>query len=367
MMNTKSKNPVIPPVWLFRIIQKIRFRLKRIETLMVPPSVAVYEKAQGFWIAKAIGVACDLNIADLLVSGPKKIEEITAASNTDEQALYRLMRALAGEGIFKESAGRIFANTALSTGLSEGTGSMKYMIRHQFNETNWAIIGKLGSSIATGKSAAREIVGTDAFSHLERNPDKNELYNKAMTNTSALSAAAFLAAYSFKKHRLIVDVGGGEGYLLTVILNKYKHLRGIVFDLPHVVNPAKENYRKFGLGERATAVAGNFFDSVPTGGDVYIMKNILHAFDDKFCISLLENIGKAMERGTKLLIMEAVIEANNKPAYGKMFDLQMLIGTDGGKERTQKEFESILNKSGFIFKKVIPTVSPFSILEAVKQ
>jgi hypothetical protein len=155
--------------------------------------------------------------------------------------------------------------------------------------------------------------------------------------------------------------------LLTVILNKYKHLRGIVFDLPHVVNPAKENFRKFGLVERATVVAGNFFDSVPTGGDVYIMKNILHAFDDEGCISLLENIGKAMESGTKVLIMEAVIEEDNKPAYGKMFDLQMLIGTDGGKERTQKEFETILMNSGFNLKKVIPTVSPFSIVEAIKQ
>ena len=366
-MNTESKDPVIPPVWFFRIIQKLRLWLKRIDSRLMPSTVIVYEKAQAFWMSKAIGVAGDLNIADMLVPGPMKVEEIALATHTNPNALYRLMRALAGEGIFKESKDRVFSNTNLSKGLAEVKGSMKYMIRHQVNETNWKIIGNLGYSISTGKSAAREILGTDAFSHLEKNPEINELYNRAMTDTSALSSAAFLAAYSFKNSKLIVDIGGGEGYLLSMILKKYKQLNGIVFDLPHVVKAAVQNFKKFGVGDRANAVEGDFFNAVPSGGDIYVMKNILHAFDDEVCISLLENIGKAMERGTKLLIMEAVIEENNKPAYGKMFDLQMLIGTDGGKERTQKEFETILKNSRFTLKKVIPTVSPFSIVEAIKQ
>jgi precorrin-6B methylase 2 len=333
---------------------------------MIPPSVAVFEKAQHVWISKAISVACDLNIADILVMGPKKIEEIAATTHTNEQALYRLLRALASEGIFKESKGFIFSNTALSKGLANGKGSMKNMIRHQFNPTNWEIIGKLDFAISTGKSAAIEILGTDVFSHLEKNPDKNELYNKAMTDTSALSSAAFLAAYSFKNHNLIVDVGGGEGYLLSIILNKHKPLRGIVFDLPHVVKAAAANFSKFGLNDRVTIAEGDFFNTVPKGGDVYIMKNILHAFDDQLCKNILENIAKAMEKGATLLIMEAVIEENNQPAFGKLVDLQMLISTNGGKERTKKEFEVLLKNSGFMLKKVIPTVSPFSIVEGRK-
>ncbi len=366
-MKTNSSLPFIPPYRLFCLVQKIRLWLRRIETRMVPPSVAVFEKSQYFWISKAIGVVCDLNVADLLVSGPKKIEKIAEATHTNDQALYRLMRALAGEGIFKEYPGRIFSNTALSKGLADGKGSMKNMIRHQFNPTNWDIIGKLDFSISTGKSAANELFGTDVFSHLQKNPDKNELYNKAMTDTSALSSAAFLASYSFKNHKLIVDIGGGEGYLLSIILNKHPHLKGIVFDLPHVVKSAPENFSKFELGDRVKAVEGDFFKSVPTGGDVYIMKNILHAFDDTLCLSMLETIGNSIEKGTKLLIMEAVIEENNQPGFGKLFDLQMLIGTNGGKERTQKEFETLLGKSGFGLKRVIPTVSPFSIVEAIKR
>jgi hypothetical protein len=366
-MKNENKNPVIPPFWLFRIIQKLRYWLRRIEIRMVPANVAVFEKSQAFWIAKAIGVACELNIADILVHRPMKIEEIATATQTNPEALYRLMRALAGEGIFKESKDGIFSNTPLSKGLAEGKGSMKNMILHQFNETNWKIIGNLGLSVLSGKSAAREMWGTDAFTHLEKNPDKNEMYNKAMTDTSALTSLVFLAAYSFKKDKYIIDIGGGEGYLLSMILNKYKHLKGVVYDLPHVVKTAGQNFKKFGVEDRAMLEAGNFFETVPSGGDIYIMKNILHAFDDKLCINLLENVNKAMEAGKKLLIMEAVIEADNQPAYGKMFDLQMLIGTDGGKERTRNEFESILNKSGFRIKRVIPTVSPFSILETVKN
>jgi hypothetical protein len=365
-MNPQMNKTTIPPTSIYKAILKIRFLLKRIENRMVPASVAVYEKAQYFWMSKAIGVACDLNIADILRTGPKKIEELALASQTNEQALYRLMRALASEGIFKETPGKVFSNTSLSLGLTEGEGSMKNMIKHQLNETNWSIIGKLGYSIATGKPAAREILGTDIFSHLEQNPEKNELYNKAMTDTSALSSAAFLAAYSFKKSKLIVDVGGGEGYLLSNILTRYKHLRGIVFDLPHVVRASSGNFKKFGLEDRSNAVEGDFFDKIPSGGDAYILKNILHAFDDNLCIRLLKNLNDAIAAGTKLLIMEAVIEENNKPAYGKLIDLQMLVGMDGGKERTKNEFEVLLGKSGFRLKKVIPTVSPFSIVEAIK-
>jgi hypothetical protein len=366
MASSDNSRAVIPPAWLFKFIQLVRRGLMRVESGLLPPTVVVYEKAQGFWISKAIGVACNLNIADLLITGPLKIEEIARLTNTNEQNLYRVMRALAGDGIFKESSGRIFANTALSRGLTDGKDSMKYMIQHQLNDTNWEIIGKLEYSVKTGKCASKEILGTDIFNHLEKNSEKNVMYNKAMSNTSALSSAALLAAYSFKKNSVIVDVGGGDGSLLAMILLKHKQQKGILFDLPHVVETAKERFQKLGLDKRTTVISGDFFKLIPSGGDIYIMKNILHAFDDETCSRILENISNVMHKGEKLLIMEAVIDANNKPAYGKLIDLQMLIGTDGGRERTQKEFESLLNQTGFKLIRVKTTVSPFSVLEAIK-
>lgn len=360
------KHFTIPPLWIFKLSQRLRLFLRRLELKMVPSAVAVFEKAQGFWISKAIGVACDFGIADYLLSGSKSIEEIAREVNADEKALYRLLRALSSEGIFKEEQGKVFSNTPLSKALADTPGSMKNMIRHQLNQTNWEIIGQLGYSIKTGNCSSKEILGTDIFTHLKKNPEKNEMYNLAMSETSALASAAFLAAYSFNKSGVIVDIGGGEGYLLAAILQKHPHLKGVLFDLPHVVINADYTFQKTGLLERLSIVGGSFFETIPVNGDIYIMKNILHAFDDLTAIAILRNINNQIQIGTKLLLMEAVIEKNNRPAYGKLFDLQMLIGTDGGKERTLEEFETILKTSGYNLNKVIPTVSPFSIVEAVK-
>ncbi|MBM3436198.1 MAG: methyltransferase domain-containing protein, partial [Bacteroidetes bacterium] len=312
-------------------------------------------------------LACELNLADILRNRPKTIEEIANESETHPASLYRLMRALAGEGIFRELRGKTFANTKLSLALTDDAGSMKFMIQHQLNDTNWDMIGKLQFSVATKKNAAREVLGTDIFDHLSRHPDKNELYNKAMTNTSDLSGAAILSAYSFRNLKKIADIGGGEGHLLANILKKYPKSQGILFDFDHVVASAAETFKRTGTAGRVQITGGNFFETVPSGCDAYIMKNILHAFDDLTCIMLLKNIHQNTLPGTRLLIIEAVIGEINKPQFGKLFDLQMLLGTDGGKERTKSEFITIIEEAGFRFKRVISTVSPFSIVEAVKM
>lgn len=366
-MQQETEIQKFPPTWIFNVIKAFRIFLGRLERKLVPSSVAVFEKAEGFFIAKAIGVACELNLADILSSGQKNVKAIAIECSAHEQSLYRLMRALASEGIFKEVQDRVFANTTMSKALADGKGSMKHMIEHQLNETSWDIVGLLGKGVKTGKNVAREKLGMDIFEHLSKDEKKNELYNRAMTNTSALASAAFLAAYDFNGLSKIVDIGGGHGYLLSIILHKYKRLEGIVYDLPHVVKKANSNFKKFGLENRAEVIQGNFFESIPDGGDAYIMKNILHAFDDETSIKLLKSIYQAMVKNGKILIMEAVIAEDNKPAFGKIFDLQMMIGTDGGKERTQKEYKNILEKSGFKFKRVIHTVTPFSIVEAIKQ
>jgi hypothetical protein len=366
-MRSTGNVPWVPPAGLFSIIKGLRTFFRKMQNVFIPPTVEVFEKAQQIWIAKALGVACELNLADILKTGPKTIEEIANESHTHPQSLCRLLRALAGEGIFKELPGKIFTNTRLSLALTSDPGSMKYMIQHQMNETNWNIIGKLNFSIATGQSAAREVLGTDIFDHLSKNTEKNELYNKAMTNTSVLSSTAILSAYSFRDLKCVVDIGGGEGHLLANILKKNRHLRGILFDFPHVVKNAGATFDQLGTGNRVQIVSGNFFETIPAGGDTYIMKNILHAFDDTTCIKLLKNIRSSMNDRVRLLIIETVISENNKPEFGKLFDLQMLLGTEGGKERTRKEFQYIIKESGFRLKKVIPTVSPFSIVEAVKD
>lgn len=355
----------LPPVWLFRLMTGLRQMIYKIHSKLVPANVAVFEKAQKFWIAKALGVASDLNLADIIGSGFMSIESLAKETNTDVSSLYRLMRALASDGIFREIKPMVFVNTSLSKALMEGDGSMKYMIKQQMNKINWEIVNELEYSIETGDSAAVKVLGMDIFEHLKNTPEKNDLYNKAMTNTSDISAAAVISAYDFSGIKKLVDVGGGEGYLLSAILTKYSSISGIVFDFKHVVENSEKNFKKFGIENRVEAIPGDFFKSIPEGGDAYMMKNIIHAFDDNTCVNLLNKVREVMEPKSRLLILDAVIRMDNKPSFGKLFDLQMLLGTRGGKERTEKEFNAILQESGFELKRIVDTVSPFSIVEAV--
>ncbi len=364
-MKHDNTTPKLPPMWLFNLLTGFRRFLYNLYFRLIPANVAVFEKAQRFWIAKAIGVACELNIADIIDSDHKSINEIADKCDADPDSLYRLMRALASDGIFKETDKKTFINTPQSNALKDGKGSMKYMIEHQMGKTNLEMLPELTNSIKTGKSAAHKLFGTDIFVHLKNHPDKNELYNKAMTNTSDIFSEVFVAYYDFSGIKKLIDIGGGEGYLISRILTDYPDMQGVVFDQPHVVKTSSNIFEKFGIKNRAEAIAGSIFEEIPSGGDGYIMKNILHIFDDKTCIRILRNIKSSMPASGKLLIAETVISEDNKPEFGKLFDLQMLIGTEGGKERTRKEFEDILNEAGFKLNNVIKTVSPFSIIEAI--
>lgn len=355
----------LPPIWFLQVLNKIRELAYRIYSRIVPANVAVFEKTQRFLIAKALGVACELNLADIIGTESRSIDFLAQETNTHPQSLYRLMRALASDGIFWEKESMVFVNTSMSKALMEGKGSMKYMILHQMNSTNWDIVNELDYSVKSGKSSAARIFGTDIFNHLKNSPEKNKLYNKAMTNTSDISSAIIVSAFDFSGIKKLVDIGGGEGYLLSIILKKYPRMNGTVLDFPHVVEAAKQNFKKFGIENRAEALPGDFFESIPAGADAYLMKNILHAFDDPICIRILLKVKAVMAPDARLLIVDTVIRLDNRPSFGKILDLNMLIGTTGGKERTKDEFEILLQQSGFKIKRVLDTGSPFSIVEAV--
>jgi len=328
--------------------------------------MAVFEKTQGFWIAKAIGVACELNLSEIIGSNKKTIEEIAKQSNTNSSALYRLMRALASEGVFKEVSPKVFVNNNFSNALIEGPGNLKNMILHQTSKSNWELINELKYSVISNTNAAQKLFGSDIFTHLENTPEKNKMYNKAMSETSGLSSAAIVSAYSFKEIHTLADIGGGEGALLYTILQKHPSLQGVLFDLPHVVKTAEKIAERFKVEDRVKIIPGSFFETGLPKADAYLMKNILHAFDDETCVSLLQSIGKAMNTTGKILIVESVINEDNKPAFGKLFDLQMLIGSENGRERTENEFRTIFEKGGFRLTRVVKTVAPFSIIEGVK-
>ena len=333
---------------------------------MVPPGVAVFEKATGIWVSKALGVACELNLADIIGDGEMSVEELARQAGANADALYRLMRFLAGEGVFKETSSRVFANTPMSKAMMDNEVTIKQMIMQHLSDVNFRLIKGLDKSVKTGKNIAFEELGTDVFNYLKKHPERNELYNKAMSNTSLMLGAAILSACHFDGIKTLVDVGGGEGTLLFQILRKYRDMEGIVFDFPHVVASSLETAKKFGVEDRVRIESGDFFEEVPSG-DACLMKNVLHIFDDATSIKLLKNIYNAMPPKGKVLIVETVIKNDNKPAFGKILDLQMLTGTGTGRERTESEYKQLTEGAGFTFKRIVRTVSPFSVIEAVKN
>ncbi|MBC8484636.1 MAG: methyltransferase [Bacteroidetes bacterium] len=358
--------PKYPPVWFVKITDKFGICLLKIVKRMVPASYVVLEMVQNYWIAKSIGVAAELDIAESLKDSPKSIKKLAGITNTHPDSLYRLMRVLAGQGIFKEIHHKTFALTPMAMGLFNEERSMKYMVLHFLSPSSWSMFGEMLHTIKTGENAAQKIYGMQIFAYLKKDPVASEIYNKAMTNTSYMTCSAIVSAYSFAGINDLVDVGGGHGFLLSIILSKHKNMKGIVYDLPHVVNDAKFFFEKFNISDRAKIEAGDFLESVPSGGDGYLLKNIIHGWDDEQAIHILKNIREAMLDKGKLIMIETVIEENNEPSFGKTLDLLMLLGTAGGKERTRKEFENILNHSGFKLKKITKTVSPFCLIESVK-
>ena len=365
-MNRKSQEFNPPPVWLYNLITSIRNFLRQLYFNLVPAKVAVYEMSQQFWISRSIGVACELNLADIIGNKTLSIRELAEKAEVDTESLYRLMRALASEGVFKEVGDRMFRNTARSRALMDRPASMKYMIMHQLNYDNWALVNELTYSVKTARSAVPKLFGTSAFDYLKEDNEKNRLYNKAMNNTSKMIADSLDAVYDFSKTRTMVDVGGGTGMLVSALLQKHPDIKGVLLDKAHVVVDAGPVLERFGVKDRVEIIAADFFDTMPEG-EIYLLKNILHIFNDEDSVRLLKKIAEAAKPGAKILVLEMLLKPGNKPSYGKIFDLQMLIGPMGARERTTDEYKALFEKAGISFKGRISMASPLSVFEGECQ
>jgi hypothetical protein len=281
--------------------------------------------------------------------------------------LFRLMRMLCAHQIFKSSRSGIYSLTRYSKVLIEGPGSVKYLLLTHLSKLHSDLFSELHYTLKTGTNAAQKMFNKDIFTHIQDTPDQKNTFIKGMSDTSDLFAPVLLSAYKFSSYRHIIDIGGGDGSLLCNILSKYSKLKATLFDSQHVIDRAVANINSYNLSDRIELKGGNFFIEVPQGGDLYILKNILHDWDNKACKFILTNIFKVMTSRSKLVIIDTIINNDNKYSYGKMLDILMLIGTQNGKERTLDEFKNLIDISGFEISRVIPTVSPFSVIECVKQ
>lgn len=332
-----------------------------------PPPVQLMQMLFGFAVSRAIGVCAELHIADFLKDGAKTAEELAQQTNVHARSLYRVLRACASAGVFSEDAEKKFSLTPLAEPLrSDLPGSLRAfaeMITTDWQFQTWA---ELPYSVKTGKPSFEKVHGMPAFDYFWSNEHAGKVFNDAMTSNSAFSSVAVVNGYDFSSISVLADVGGGHGFLLASILAKYGSVKGVLYDMPAIVSEAEKLLKSHGVLERCELVGGNFFERVPVGCDAYIMKHIIHDWNDDQCITLLQNCRKAMTDGGKVLVVEMVVPEGNEPSAAKLLDLQMLQYLPGC-ERTEKEYRQLFNEAGFELKRIIPTQSPFSILEGVSE
>ena len=317
----------------------------------------------GFQVSQAIHVAATLGIADLLADGPRSVDDLAAVTRTTPAALNRLLAALASVGIFVEVDGR-FGQTPLSDFLrSDVTGSIRAWAIHIGRPYYWNTWADLDVSVRIGSSAFRAHHGVDPWDYRRDHTEENATFNAAMTGLSAGMVESVVAAYDFSPIHSLVDVGGGEGLLLAAILAANPHMQGIVFDQPHVVTGARNVLERAGVTNRCQLTGGSFFETIPPAADAYVLKNIIHDWDDAAALAILQRCRVAVPDRGRLLLVEHVLKPVNQPDPARFSDLNMLVML-GGQERDPDEFARLCEAAGFRLAAIIPTASTYSVIEA---
>jgi hypothetical protein len=334
-----------------------------------PPDPAaiqhIFQLTTGFMVSSVIGAVTRLGVPEQLAGGPRSTTELARAAGANEDALYRALRALATVGVVAETAPRTFQLTPAGHLLrADAPGSMRDMVLWIADDFHLRVWAEMLPALKSGETVGEKVVGMPVFEYFQRDRDLSERFNNAMTNFSAAVIPAVLAAYDFGGIDVLVDVAGGHGMVLASILQRYPRMRGILFDVEHVVAGAKM-LDALGVRDRSQTASGDFFKAVPRGGDAYIMKHIIHDWDDEKAGTILENVRTALE-GTpngKVILLEAVIKPGNEPDLSKLIDLEMLL-LPGGRERTEAEFAALFARHGFELARIVPTESPLSVIEA---
>ncbi len=328
-----------------------------------PPPVQMIQMLSGFQVSQALYVAAKLGVPDLLVDGPRPADALASDLDCDPIALSRLLRTLASFGVFTESAEGAYDLTALgATLVSDAEGSMRDLAL-MWMETHYLPFAGLLDTVRSGTCAGTEYYQQPFFSWLSSQPEQIDRFSRAMANLTDGIKAGAVASYTFPQSGTIVDVGGADGALLAMALESAPETTGIVFDLPHVIAQAAPTLKSYGLDDRMTARAGDFFEDVPGSADAYLLSMVLHDWDDADAHRLLTTIRRAAVPGSRVLAFELVMPTGGQPHMSKMIDLTML-GMLTGRERTDGEMRTLFEGAGFTYEGVVPSPTPISIVEA---
>jgi len=330
-----------------------------------PPHAPIIELSFATVLSRALYAVTERGVPDLLAVGPATPEEVVAKVGGHPIAMLQVLRALAAAGIFTQGADGRFGLTPVSETLVTGhPTAARDMVLALNGQAIWAALGAMPAVLETGRTGVEIALGTSFFDHLRRHPDEEAVFNRMMVAIHGGEPAAVGEAYDFSGIGTLVDVGGGLGTLLVTLLQRHPHLTGVLFDAPSVVEQARETVAAAGVEGRCELVGGDFFASVPAGGDAYVLSHIIHDWPVDECHMILRNCRAAMNSGGRVLIVEMVLPDGAEPHPGKMLDVVMLA-VPGGRERTAGEYRELLAPAGLRVERIVPTASAVSVVEAV--
>ena len=337
-------------------------------TQQIPPPFALFRMVTGYYVSRAIYVVAKLGIADHMSEGPCRVDDLAAATGTHAPSLKRVLRLLASVGVFTEEADSRFALTPIGACLRAGVPGSMRAAALLFGGVTQQAWGDLQRSVETGEPAFRRVFGMDSFDYMAQHPDEAANFDAAMADFTKRIATAVVAAYDFSPFNRIVDVGGGNGALLAGILKANSSLAGVLFDLPQVADRAIAPMRELGLADRCEIVGGDFFKAVPGGGDAYLLKHVIHDWNDERAGEILRSCRRAMGEKAKLLILEGVypprIDQSDESRGAAANDVNMLVCT-GGRQRSEAEFRNLYEAAGFSLTRILPTETPVKVIEGV--
>jgi O-methyltransferase domain/Dimerisation domain len=328
------------------------------------PATRLRSLVSGYQLSQALAVAATLGVADLLAEGPRTSDDLADATDSHPDALYRLLRALAAAGVLHEADGRRFSLTELGDPLrsdaAESVQGWAAFVGRPYYREAWS---ELLHTVRTGENAFRHVHGSDPWTYRAERPDESALFDLAMESSTRGSIPAVLQAYDFGRFGTVVDVGGGNGTLLTALLEAYPELRGVVFDQPHVVAAASRLLRERGLSNRCRVESGSFFDGVPADGDAYVLKHIVHDWEDAQAVAILRTVRSSAPPGAVVLVLERDLGPPNETPVAKLGDLNMLV-VPGGRERTEQEYAELFEAAGLGYVREVRSAAGLSVYEA---
>jgi hypothetical protein len=330
--------------------------------------MGLIQMISGIWATQLIYVVAKLGIPDLITEhGPLDAARLAELTGGHARSIKRVLRALTTLGLFELNEFGRFRLTPLGALLrSDIDGSVRQLAIMFGEPWHWQSWGNLLHSVKTGEPAFIHTFGMGTYQYVTEHPEAAEIYDKAMTGVTLQAAPGIARQYDFGSVRRVMDVGGGHGTLLTVILQAHPHLQGMLFDLPHVVKGAHEPLAAAGLTERCEVIGGNVFDPLPKGADAVMAKSFIHSFDDETSVKLLRNFREALPpEGGRVLVVEMVLPDDETPHFGKLFDIEMLTQSDDGRDRTEAEFRELFARAGLRLTRVVETGSPVSVIEGV--